>query len=58
VPEVPILQKPKLNVEEYFRASFFDPRLEINKERHLDDFFKEKYKRVNNYLQKAESKTP
>lgn len=34
-----VLTKSRLNVDEYFKAGIFDPRLEINKERNLDDFF-------------------
>jgi hypothetical protein len=52
-----VLTKSRLNVDEYFKAGIFDPRLEINKERNLDDFFKEKYKRVSHYLKRVEQQT-
>ena len=39
-----------MNVDDYFRQTAYDGVAEITKENQLNEFFKQKYQRVNNYL--------
>ena len=49
-----IKEPPKWSIEQYYGQQKFDPEAEVEKEHHIDDFFYQKYKRVENYLIKAE----
>lgn len=39
-----------MNVDDYFRQTAYDGVAEITKENQLNEFFRQKYQRVNNYL--------
>ena len=56
IPEIPSISQT-VDIDEYFRQTKFDGAREIGKESNLDDFFKQKYIRVNNYLQTVEHKS-
>lgn len=44
----------RVNLDSYYQNGLFDPRQEIKKERHLESFFQDKFRRVNSYLKKTE----
>ena len=46
-----------MDIDEYFEQGTFDGTIEVTKGRQIDEFFAEKYRRVNDYFNKVDRET-